>query len=352
MNHSSIKPQNKFGGDSGIIAKIYSQILLKINEPNKMKIEILILLTAMTLSFTCAAKKMVTDAVADLDFRHNFSALKMSHNTSVLIDKYHQTIYKLKGDSHGTHAMLDIMERDGFNVNFTAQELSKINSTTDILVIHGLPNDKHALKNGGVFWKSPVSTQELDAIIQWIDDGGSLFLTLSHFPGGSGARTILEALDVKFRDGYAYSDKHPSFTSTEGKCSNFFGMSESENLLKKSHPIFVMGEAVDKIDFHCGAAVFRKKDDVVIAYPTATSNYNKDHSFRETSDYYAAMIGFYYGKGKVVVTTDQGMFRNFIFTFDQTEKVYVTMTSPDNDNANLFVNMMRWLSPKIEHTSY
>jgi hypothetical protein len=317
-----------------------------------MKIETLILLAAMFLSFTVEGKKVVTDAAADLDFKHNFSALAQSHNTTVLIDKYHQTIYKLEGDSHGTHAMIDIMERDGFNIDFTDQELSKISSSTDVLIIHGLPNDKLSLKNGGEFWKSPISTEELDAVVHWIDDGGGLFLTLSHFPGGSGARTILEALDVKFRDGYAYSNKHPSFTSTNGRCSNFFGMSESENLLKKSHPIFVMGETVEKIDFHCGAAVFRKKDDVVIAYPAATSNYNKEHSFHETSDYYAAMIGFNYGKGKVVVTTDQGMFRNFIFTFDQKEKVYVTITSPDNDNANLFVNMMRWLSPKIGDLSH
>ncbi|WDE07396.1 hypothetical protein SG34_011195 [Thalassomonas viridans] len=310
-----------------------------------LKLAGLVLFTSFI--FTAQAKKVVTDAIADLDYRHQFETLNQKHQTRVLIDRYHQTIYKTEDDSHGAHAMLDIMSRDGFLVSYTNKALDLAKNDTDILIIHGLPNDKITLDSGAVFWKSPISDNELESVVRWVADGGSLFLTLSHFPGGSGARPLLEAFDVKFRDGYAYSPKHPSFTSKDDRCSNFFGMTEQEGLLKKSHPLYGMGPEVEKIDFHCGAAVFRRPQDVVIAYPKDTANYNKDNSFHEVSDYYAAMIAFEYGKGKVVVTTDQGMFRNFIFTFDEKEKVYVTITSPDNSNGNLFVNMMRWLSPKI-----
>ncbi|WP_281561343.1 DUF4350 domain-containing protein [Thalassomonas sp. RHCl1] len=313
-----------------------------------MKHTLAALVLFSAFSFTAQAKKVVTDAIADTDYRHEFSALKQQHQTRVLIDRYHQTIYNTQDDSHGAHAMLDIMSRDGFKISYTDKTLDLAKVDTDILIIHGLPNDKITLDSGAVFWKSPVSDKELDSIVRWVAEGGSLFLTLSHFPGGSGARPLLEAFEVKFRDGYAYSPKYPSFTSKDGRCSNFFGMTEQAGLLKKSHPLYNLGPKVEKIDFHCGSAVFRQPQDVVIAYPKATGNYNKDDSFHEISDYYAAMIAFEYGKGKVVVTTDQGMFRNFIFTFDEKEKVYVTITSPDNDNGNLFVNMMRWLSPHID----
>lgn len=311
-----------------------------------MKLKICISLFFLLLMPVAQSKKIVTDAVADIDFKHEFDVLRQKHGTKVLIDKYHQTIYKTDDDSHGAHAMLDIMQRDGFDIEFTDKVLDLSKSNTDILIIHGLPNDKILLENDVVFWRSPIKNNELNSIVRWVANGGSLFLTLSHFPGGSGARPMLEAFNVKFRDGYAYSPLHPSFTSEDGRCSNFFGMSEEQGLLIKSHPIYTKGQPVEKIDFHCGAAIFRNKEDVVIAYPKGTGNYNKDDSFHEVSDYYAAMIGFSYGNGKVVVTTDQGMFRNFIFTFDEKEKVYVTITSPNNDNANLFVNMMRWLSPK------
>ncbi len=305
-----------------------------------------LLLFSLFMSATYA-EKVVTEAVADIDFKHQFNALKQKHGTKVLIDRFHQTIYKTDDDSHGAHAMLDIMQRDGFMIEYTEKALDLSEFNTNILIIHGLPNDKILLDNDAIFWKSPISGDELDSVIRWVANGGSLFLTLSHFPGGSGARPMLEAFDVKFRDGYAYSPLYPSFVSEDGRCSNFFGMSEEQGLLVKSHPIYSKGQPVGKVDFHCGAAIFRHESDVVIAYPKGTGNYNQDNTIHETSDYYAAMIGFDYGKGKVVVTTDQGMFRNFIFTFDEKEKVYVTLTSPNNDNANLFVNMMRWLSPKI-----
>ena len=300
------------------------------------------------MSYTSLAKKQVTDTELDLEFKHNFKPLTLVHKTKVLIDKYHDTIYNTEDESHGAHAMLDIMERDGFDVSYTTTELHHDLTKFDVLIIHGMPNLVIELNNDALFWKSPMSEKDLDSVVRWVANGGGLFLSLSHFPGGSGARPLLEAFNVKFRDGYAHSPLYPSFTSPkDGRCSNFFGMSEKNNLLNKEHDLYSQGQEVNKIDFHCGAAVYRKPEDVVIAYPSGTSNYNKKGTFKETSDSYAAMLAFEFGKGKVVIVTDQGLFRNFIFTFDDKEKVYVTITSPENDNANLFVNMMRWLSKEI-----
>ena len=135
---------------------------------------------AMPLSaplFAFEAKKVVTDAIADTDYRHPFQALTQKHQTRVLIDRYHQTIYKTQDDSHGAHAMLDIMDRDGFTVSYTDKALDLAKADSDILIIHGLPNDKITLDSGAVFWKSPIGDKELDSIVRWVAGGGSLFLT-------------------------------------------------------------------------------------------------------------------------------------------------------------------------------
>ncbi|TQV85819.1 DUF4350 domain-containing protein [Aliikangiella coralliicola] len=306
-----------------------------------------LVIVIFTFSLPVVAKKMVTDAIVDIDFNHQFTPLNHKHRTKILIDRFHQTIYKTKNEDHGAHAMLDIAKRDGFSYRYTDVAITKNTLDTDILIIHGLPNLEVEVAENTTFWKSPISSSELEAIVRWVANGGGLFLTLSHFPGGSGARPLLEAFNVKFRDGYLYSKEFPSFTSPDERCSHFFGMSEGNKILKKSHGIFAMGETVNKVDFHCGAAVFREPDDVILAFPKGSANYDANDRLVEQSDHYAGMIGFQYGKGKVVVATDQGMFRNFIFTFDEKEKVYVTITSPNNDNANLFVNLLRWLSPKI-----
>lgn len=300
-------------------------------------------------------RKKVVDAEADIEYSHQFEPLAQRHGTRVLIDRHHKTIYRNEGLETGAHVMLDIMDRDGFSVAYAENALAaEALGNADILIIHGLPNDEIELDNGAVFWKSPLSEKEVETIVRFVDAGGGLYLSLSHFPNGSGALPLLEAFAVKFRDGYLYSKEYPSFTDPQnGRCSHYFGMSRRDGTINDGHPIINAGLPVREIDFHCGAAVFRKSGDPVLPFPEASENHTEgsisdpENSF-EISDAYAGMIGFQYGKGKVVVATDQGMFRNFIFTFDTGERVYVTITSPDNDNANLFVNMMRWLSPKVE----
>ncbi len=295
-------------------------------------------------------RKKVVDAEADIEYRHAFEPLIEKHDTRVLIDRFHKTIYTNEGAETGAHVMLEIMSRDGFGVTYAESTLGDdALDDADILIIHGLPNDEVELDNGAVFWKSPLSDEEVAAIVRFVDAGGGLYLSLSHFPNGSGALPLLEALAVKFRDGYLYSKEYPSFTDPEnGRCSHYFGMSSAEGTMNAQHPIIKSGLTVEKVDYLCGAAIFRNPEDAVLPFPAGSENYNQDDTISEASDHYAGMIAFDYGKGKVVVAADQGMFRNFIFTFDSGERVYVTITSPNNDNANLFVNMMRWLSPKIE----
>ncbi|GJL94135.1 MAG: hypothetical protein DHS20C05_05400 [Hyphococcus sp.] len=296
------------------------------------------------------------DAEVDIEYRHDFTPLALTHGTHVLIDRFHDTIYKNEGPATGASIMLDIMHRDGFSIEYTETAIDDATlQNTDVLLIHGLPNDEIALQNGGVFWKSPLTEVELETIVRWVDQGGGLFVSLSHFPGGSGARPLLEAFAVKFRDGYLYSKEYPSFTDPDnGRCSHYFGMSTKDGTLNIDHPMLKSGLPVEKVDYHCGAAIFRNLEDAILPFPPGSGNFvngsiskTKDN-ISETSDYYAGMIGFEYGKGKVVVAADQGMFRDFIFTFDSGDRVYITITSPDNDNANLFINMMRWLSPKID----
>ncbi len=309
-------------------------------------------LSVFVIQPSLAEKKQVTDTVEDSAFIHDFTPLTSPHKSRVLIDQYHNTIYSKSREASGARAMLDIMQRDGFIVSRTDQPYADALTETDILIIHGLPNNKIELPSGEKLWQSPLSADEVENIVRWIDGGGSLFLTLSHFPNGSGARPLLDALNVKFADGYVWHEKSPSFNDPDnGRCSHFFGMSPEQGLVNQNHPALAEGLPVNRVDYLCGAAVYRSEKDAILRFPNGSHNHAKGsvdsgrRGLYETSDNYAGVIGFNFGSGRVVISADQGMFRNFIFTFDETEKVYVTISNPDNDNANLYVNLMRWLIP-------
>jgi len=294
------------------------------------------------------------EAEFDTSFNYQFKSISDTHKKKILIDEAHNTIYSLSYGKETAREMLRIMEHDGFTIMFTKQALDSANlnrSKPDMLVLHGMPNDKIELGNGDkkeTIYKSPLSDEEVLAISKYVHDGGSLYLFLSHFPGGSGALPLLEAFSIKFRDGYAY---HPNFPGHNcGLCSHFI-MTGKNGMINMNHPVIASSLSAellpDTIKFLCGAAIFRNPEDIILAFPKNTVNFTPTHDgsidIEESSDSYAGMIGFEFGKGRVIVCTDQGIFRSLDLLIDG-EKIPVTIHDPECDNAGLFLNSIRWLT--------
>jgi len=319
-----------------------------------MKHLFIIILSIVSANF-CYSQKPETTVEAEFDtiFNFQFKSLKSTHNKRILIDESHNTIYSIPYGKETAREMLRIMNADGFDVQFTDKVLDSINlnkTKPDIVVLHGMPNDKIILNNGDekeILYKSPLIQNEVIDIGKYVFKGGSLLIFLSHHPGGSGALPLLEAFNIKFRDGYANHPKSPGYNC--GVCSQFIMTSEN-GMINTEHPI-LKSRLSDKllpetIKFLCGAAVFRNPEDSVLPFPNNTTNYTRSSgglNIEESSDSYSGMIGFEYGKGRVIVATDQGMFRSLDLLLDG-EKIPVTIHDPDCNNAELFLNCIRWLS--------
>lgn len=316
----------------------------------KQKLAIVLFIFIYSLSFA----QGTVEAEFDTTFHYQFKSLKDTHSKNILIDQSHNTIYSLSYGKETAREMLRIMDEDGFNVNFTNQTLDSVNlkeSNADLLILHGMPNDKIVLGSGDkkeIIYKSPLSDEEVLDITKYVYNGGSLLLFLSHFPGGSGALPLLEAFSIKFRDGYAY---HPNFPGHNcGLCSHFI-MTQKNGMLNANHPVLASRLSDEimptTIKFLCGAAIFRNPEDNILPFPNNTINFTPTHDgsidIEETSDSYAGMIGFEFGEGRVIVCTDQGIFRSLDLLIDG-EKIPVTIHDPDCDNADLFLNSIRWLS--------
>lgn len=314
---------------------------------------LLIIIIALSASNLCYSQKKESTVEAEFDtiFNFKFESLKNTHNKKILIDESHNTIYSLPYGKQTAREMLRIMGEDGFDVQFTTKTLDSINLNIykpDVLILHGMPNDKIILNSGDkkeVLYKSPLNQNEVVDIGKYIFNGGSLLIFLSHHPGGSGALPLLEAFNVKFRDGYANHPKSPGYNC--GVCSQFIMTSENR-MINLEHPIFkntTKKLIPDSIKFLCGAAVFRNPEDEILPFPNNTTNYTRSSTglnIEETSDSYAGMIGFEYGKGRIIVATDQGMFRSLDLILDG-EKIPVTIHDPESENAELFLNCIRWL---------
>ncbi|MEK6153627.1 hypothetical protein WIW50_10225 [Flavobacteriaceae bacterium 3-367] len=312
------------------------------------------LLCAVSLLTYAMYAQGTVEAEFDTIYRYDFNTLKGKHTKRVVIDASHNTIYSLSYGKQSAREMLRILKADGFQLAFTEQQLDSTTvhaSTVDLLIIHGMPNDKKVLEADGkkeTLYTSPLSKEEVINIGTYVHEGGSLLLFLSHFPGGSGALPLLEAFSVKFRDGYAYQSEH--HISEGGRCGHFL-MHTGNEMLNKDHPVFksTLDTATlpENIKFYCGAAVFRSPEDAILPFPKNTINYTpsrtSNEDLEESSNDYAGMIGFQYGKGRVVICTDQGIFRSLDLLIDD-KRIPVTIHDPESDNAGLLVNCVRWLT--------
>jgi hypothetical protein len=111
-----------------------------------------------------------------------------------------------------------------------------------------------------------------------INNGGSLLLFLSHFPNGSGALPLLEAFNIKFRDGYAY---HPNFPKHNCGLYSHFIMTTENGMINRNHPVLASRPSKellpDTIKFLCGAAIFRNPEDNILPFPKNTTNFTPTH---------------------------------------------------------------------------
>lgn len=319
-----------------------------------MKLIYFLLMSLITLNISVGQDSEPTvDAEFDTLYHFEFISLKNTHQKKILIDESHNTIYSLPYGKETAREMLRIMGEDGFEVKFTDQILDSLSLNEikpDILLLHGMPNDKIKLNNGvkkETMYKSPLKESEVTDITKYVFNGGSLFIFLSHFPNGSGALPLLESFGIKFRDGYAHHPESPGHNG--GLCSHFI-MTPENKMVNVNHPVFktsLSNDLIpDTVKFLCGAAIFRYPEDVILPFPKNTINYSNSSdgklSIEETSDFYAGMIGFEFGNGRVIVATDQGMFRSLDLLIGD-EKIPVTIHDPECDNAELFLNCIRWL---------
>jgi hypothetical protein len=303
----------------------------------------LVLLLSLHLP-AIAQKVYVTDSLYSLDFKPILDKL----HSRILVDKYHKTIYTRPQVEQASEVMFKLARKDGFKISFLDKELVKENlQKGDILIIAGLPNDRIMVDKETVFWKSPLSDKEVESITRWVAAGGRLMLFLSHYPNGSGGKPLLEALGVRFRDGGASHPDHPS--GEQDPCA-WFTMTQQNKLINIAHPILAQNKdsnlEVKTVKFLCGTAIFRNPEDILLDFPNQTTHMspfeNEQGDVREISDEYAGMLGFAYGKGKVIVSSDLGIFRN-MKTIENTIITYITITDPAADNAKLLIHCLRWL---------
>lgn len=111
----------------------------------------------------------------------------------VAIDEAHKNTHTFT--SPPFRGLVQLLEADGYRVRPLAEDVSETSLTgIDVLLI--------AQPGGWIGPDESLTRQEVDALLRWVINGGSLLLVLDHQPAPSNAASLTQALGITWKNGY------------------------------------------------------------------------------------------------------------------------------------------------------
>lgn len=300
----------------------------------------LLLSVALFLTLSSCNDK---SAKADNDYDVSVSDPKLtSIKPKVLFDEAHKNHHQIE-KTYKPFATL--ITNDGCLVKSTDKAIDKTALANTAIYIIGTAMGKEDPGD-----KSPFLQSEVDEIEQWVKDGGSLLLITEHFPFGLAMTPVLSKFGLQVHNGYT---EDTLLNNKEVRDALLF--TKSKGNLNSTHPIL---DKVERLNTFTGSSV--KGDStwtqLLIFTPNAQNfnvkvNVKKDGGDITTSveyaDFYSAKgysqgICKQYGKGKIVVLAESAFLTAQI---DKNGNKY-GMNSPNEDNKQFVLNLIRWLATK------
>lgn len=268
-------------------------------------------------------------------------AFEIGKGPVVMIDEAHHNFHTMDGRYF---AFAEVLRGDGYRVKPNSSEfnLDSLRSC-EILVISNALNERN-IEDWSVPTPSAFSDKEIEAVRQWVEGGGSLFLIADHMPFGGAAEKLAAVFGFEFSNGFAFN--------TLGIRPDIFRRSDGS---LRSHEItdgMGPGTRIDSVATFTGQAfkANREYKPVIVL----DSNYivllsDAAWEFEENVDTLPAAgwsqaATTTYGKGRVFVSGEAAMFTSQVVPGRS-----VGLTSPEaTQNQRFLRNIMAWLSRRFD----
>jgi len=298
--------------------------------------------TLLALAASGCAHRSIQQA--DLTFEPTIEspAYQAGSGPVLQIDEAHSNFHTLDG-RYAPFAKL--LRRDGYVVEAatepaTAESLGR----GDLYVISNAiaASDEEN-------WKLPIepafTTSEIDAIRQWVEEGGSLLLVADHMPMPGAVEDLAAAFGIFFSNGFLYDadgESHLQFTRDAGLADHAITNGGSES------------ERVDSVRTFTGQA-FRATSEVepLLTVPEGSRVRLpvKAWKFKETTPsiradgmLQGAVLRF--GEGRLAVFGEAAMFSAQFQIRDDERRVFGMNEPEAEQNPQFLLNVIHWLSRK------
>lgn len=264
----------------------------------------------------------------------------------VLVDAAHGNWHTIDGRFR---AFAQLLERDGYQVRSSDEKISlELLDDADVFVV------SNAVKGGEQsVWVLPtpsaLALEETQALVDWVDDGGSLLLIADHMPFPGSVSELAEAFGVIFLNGFAKKSLDESgtliFTRSSGSLANHSisrGRTESEqvpSVKSFTGQAFRSSTPIQPLMF--------MPDDWEVFFPNEASEIQIDTPKVSARGLVQGAV-LEYGKGRLAVFGEAAMFT--AQAHEQDGKIFrFGMNDPEaTHNAQFVLNVMHWLSGLLD----
>jgi hypothetical protein len=194
---------------------------------------------------------------------------------------------------------------------------------------------------------SAFTEDEIENIVKWIEEGGSLFLIADHMPFPGSANDLAEAFGFKLNNGFAYDTVTGGgpdlFNLKDGTLKDNF-ITNGRNGREKVDSIYSFtGEAFQIPED--ATPVIILNDNFISLMPDTAWNFKDDTPQISVAGWSQGAVKKF-GKGRIAIWGEAAMFSAQIAG---EKKVKVGMNSPKAKyNYQLLLNIIHWLDGLIE----
>ena len=265
-------------------------------------------------------------------------AYSVGEGSWIYIDEAHNNFHTMEGRYK---PFVDLLTRDGYVVKALKDTIKRNTlDSVDILVISNALNIRNT-EDWTLPTPSAFTKDEINNIVRWVDEGGSLFLIADHMPFPGAVSELASKFGFKLNNGFAFDTSSTGFdlfTRKDGTLKDNFITDGRDNSERVDSIYSFTGEAF-KIPGDA-VPVMTMNDNFVFMMPDTAWNFKKDTPTIPIAGWSQGAVENF-GKGKVAVWGEAAMFSAQVAGQNKTK---VGMNTPEAKyNYQLLLNVVHWL---------
>ena len=258
----------------------------------------------------------------------------------VLIDEAHHNFHTSSGRYK---PLAGLITNDGYQVSpnrdaFTAESLRKC----DVLVIANAMAAESMGRTGAE--KSAFTDNECKAVHDWVKAGGALLLITDHDPFGASAENLGKKFGVEMSKSVA-RDPASRAIGSRGLLFN------RDKKLIGDHPITrgrTESERINRVMTFTGQALKGPDGSTPLLKFASTASLRRNGAKISSAEGQSQGLALKCGRGRVVVLGEAAQLSAQLTGLERTPQNMMGMNVPGNDNRQLALNIMHWLSGLLE----